>query len=195
MSKKSVDSGNMQDIYRHREEWSHSLYPMLFRVVAVILSTLALATIVFDIKRSISDTKKRPVIRTDTLSVLRSDNDGNFPLIGTQAERFYPPTITLVVPEPRKEWRKYWLYFRVNFHNMLACSYPIIVQEKNYNSFVSASDFEALKKKAVMSFRGFNYTCYFVREGRSDDKMGIFMYRDNFVVAPIKLDKGKDDTS
>ena len=159
--------------------------PLLFRSVAIVLTALVLITVALDLKKSILHTVERPLLRPDVRSVLKSDVDGNFPLVGLEVREFYPPTVVLVVPPHRREWQKYFRYFRLNFHSLGAYAYPVSVRRHNYNGFLSSKSFEKLKSQSDKSFRGFNYVCYLVRENGPNDKMGLFMYRDNFAIAPI----------
>ncbi len=156
------------------------------RVVSVVILSLSIATLVMNADRWISDFSAIKPAGKNLMSIFRSDVDGNSPMLGTLLHDYYPSTIKLHFPEAQTdEWAQYYAHFRFRQDSLIEFAYPMTIVVDTYKCFVTKDGIDALKRRAFHSQRANNLTYYLVRERHPSGDMGIYIFNNEFVVAPL----------
>ena len=119
---------------------------------------------------------------------------GNNALLGILIYRIYYPNVdTLYISENSKSFSKFtsnhnrWIYhFDTRYLSYFI--YPIKSKNHSFPCKLNKTEFEILKQKAIYVEKAFNIDYYFIKSQKHNKSLGLFFYKDNFIIAPMVLE-------
>jgi len=136
----------------------------------------------------------RSPVGVSMTAILTSDVDGNGALLGKAIHDHYPHDCVLKIARPENEkWNSYYKHFRVDRTTIAAFAYPLRVSDGEYQCFISAEDCRLLSAAASYSVKAHNavYCLVGCHSVSTERELGLFMFRDTFVVAPMDWSRSK----